>query len=168
MIELKKTDYFNDALHYLGKKGEKLFTLNIGAMDGITFDEMSGYIKMYNFKGLYVEPIPVYYDLLKENYSEGGNLFENSAISDYDGEITMLTIDKSVIDQGLVHPAFLGMSAIYPPKNGLGSEGDREVVKKYGKKITVPCITFDNLLSKHNIENFDVVKIDAEAMITYI
>jgi len=162
MIELKKTDYFNDALHYLGKKGEKLFTLNIGAMDGITFDEMSGYIKMYNFKGLYVEPIPVYYDLLKENYSDGGNLFENSAISDYDGEITMLTIDKSVIDQGLVHPAFLGMSAIYPPKNGLGSDGDREVVKKYGKKITVPCITFDNLLSKHNIENFDVVKIDAE------
>ena len=49
MIELKKTDYFNDALHHLGKKGEKLFTLNIGAMDGITFDEMSGYIKMYNF-----------------------------------------------------------------------------------------------------------------------
>ena len=162
MIELKKTDYFNDALHHLGKRGEKLFTLNIGAMDGITFDEMSGYIKMYNFKGLYVEPIPVYYDLLKENYNDDGNLFENSAISDYDGEITMLTIDKSVIDQGLVHPAFLGMSAVYPPKNGLGSEGDREVVEKYGKKITVPCITFNHLLTKHNIDSFDVVKIDAE------
>ena len=161
-MKLEKTDYFNDALHHLGKKGEKLFTLNIGAMDGLTFDEMSGYIKMYNFTGLYVEPIPVYYELLKENYREEGNLFENSAISNYDGEITMLTIEKSVIDEGLVHPAFLGMSAVYPPKNGLGSEGDREVVEKYGKKITVPCITFKTLLEKHNVKSFDVVKIDAE------
>jgi len=161
-MTLEKTDYFNDALHYLGRKGEKLFTINIGAMDGITFDEMSGYIKMYNFKGLYVEPIPVYYELLKKNYSDEGNLFENSAISEYDGEITMLTIDKTVIDEGKVHPAFLGMSAIYPPKNGLGSEGDKEVVEKYGKKIIVPCITFNNLLEKHSINSFDVVKIDAE------
>jgi hypothetical protein len=54
------------------------------------------------------------------------------------------------------------MSAVYPPKNGLGSEGDREVVEKYGKKITVPCITFKTLLEKHNVKSFDVVKIDAE------
>ena len=161
MIELTKTDYFNDVLHHFGSKGEKLFTINVGAMDGLTFDELCGYSSMYGFKGLFVEPIPVHFESLKNNMGDD-NLFENSAISEYDGEITMLTIDKEPIEKGLIHSCFLGMSAVYPPKNGLGSEGDRDTVEKYGKLITVPCITFPNLLSKHSIESFDVLKIDAE------
>ena len=161
MIELTKTDYFNDVLHHFGSKGEKLFTINVGAMDGLTFDELCGYSSMYGFKGLFVEPIPVHFESLKNNMGDD-NLFENSAISEYDGEITMLTIDKEPIEKGLIHSCFLGMSAVYPPKNGLGGEGDRETVEKYGKLITVPCITFPNLLSKHSIESFDVLKIDAE------
>ena len=161
MIELTKTDYFNDVLHHFGSKGEKLFTINVGAMDGLTFDELCGYSSMYGFKGLFVEPIPVHFESLKNNMGDD-NLFENSAISEYDGEISMLTIDKEPIEKGLIHSCFLGMSAVYPPKNGLGGEGDRETVEKYGKLITVPCITFPNLLSKHSIESFDVLKIDAE------
>jgi hypothetical protein len=35
-------------------------------------------------------------------------MFENSAISDYNGEIDMITIDKEVIDSGLVHSCFYG------------------------------------------------------------
>jgi hypothetical protein len=54
------------------------------------------------------------------------------------------------------------MSAVYPPKNGLGSEGDKEVVEKYGKLVDVPCMTLENLFSKHNITNFDVFKLDTE------
>ena len=161
MIELNKTDYFNDVIHHFGSKGKKLFTINVGAMDGLTFDELCGYSSMYGFKGLFVEPIPVHFESLKNNMGDD-NLFENSAISEYDGEITMLTIDKEPIEKGLIHSCFLGMSAVYPPKNGLGSEGDRDTVEKYGKLITVPCITFPNLLSKHSIESFDVLKIDAE------
>jgi len=54
------------------------------------------------------------------------------------------------------------MSAVYPPKNGLGSEFDRKTVEDYGKLTTVPCITFDTLIKKHQFYNFDIVKIDAE------
>ena len=66
MIELAKTDYFNDVLHHFGAKGEKFFTINIGAMDGLTFDELSGYAHKYDFRGLYVEPIPVHFESLKK------------------------------------------------------------------------------------------------------
>ena len=52
------TDIFDRVLHHYGRKGEKLFSLNIGAMDGVLFDELIGYTTSYNFKGLYVEPIP--------------------------------------------------------------------------------------------------------------
>lgn len=157
-------DFFDSALHYLGdqnKKNGDIFVMNIGSMDGITFDEMHAYTTMYNFKGLYVEPIPYLFEKLTNNI-KGNNLFENSAISDYDGEIEMITIDRKAIDSGLLHSCFYGMSAVYPPKNGLGSEGDKQTVEKYGILLKVPCITFDTLISKHNISKVDVIKIDAE------
>jgi len=52
------TDIFDRVLHHYGRKGEKLFSINIGAMDGVLFDELIGYTNSYDFKGLYVEPIP--------------------------------------------------------------------------------------------------------------
>ena len=156
------SNFFDKGVHYLGSKNQSVFALNIGAMDGVLFDELIGYTNMYNFKGLYVEPIPYLFDKLKNNINGEGNFFENSAISNYNGEIEMIMIDQSVIDQGLVHSCFYGMSAVFPPKNGLGSEFDKPTVDKYGKKISVKCMTFDKLLRKHKIENFDIIKVDAE------
>lgn len=156
------SNFFDKAVHHLGKNNDNVFILNIGAMDGVMFDELIGYTNMYNFKGLYVEPIPYLFDKLKNNIPNEGNFFENSAISDYNGEIEMVTIDKEVIDQGLVHSCFYGMSAVYPPKNGLGSEFDKPTVDKYGQRVSAKCITFDKLLRKHRIDNFDIIKVDAE------
>ena len=156
------SDIFDRVLHYYGRKSSKLFCINIGAMDGVMFDELVGYSKTYGFRGLYVEPIPYLFERLKINLDEEGNLFENAAISTENGTIKMMTIEQSAIDDGLVHPCFYGMSAVYPPKNGLGSEGDRAIVEKWGRIMEVPCVTLETLLSKHNIASFDVVKIDAE------
>lgn len=155
-------NFFDKAVHYLGKNCPDTFIINIGAMDGVMFDELVGYTNTYKFKGIYVEPIPYLFEKLKNNMDNGDSIFENSAISDYNGEIEMLTIDKDVIDKGLVHSCFYGMSAVFPPKNGLGSEGDKLTVEKYGQKINVKCITFEKLLRKNQITKFDIVKIDAE------
>ena len=99
-------NFFDEALHYLGKNNKDIVALNIGSMDGVMFDEMIGYTTMYDYKVLYVEPIPYLFDRLKTNITSNLALFENSAISDYDGEIDMLTIDREVIDKGLVHSCF--------------------------------------------------------------
>ena len=50
-------DFFDKVLHYYGRKGQKLFMINIGAMDGVMFDSMSGYAQIYNSDVLYVEPM---------------------------------------------------------------------------------------------------------------
>jgi FkbM family methyltransferase len=155
-------DIFDKILHHFGSAKESLFVINIGAMDGVMFDDLSGYVSMYNMKGLYVEPIPYLYEKLKTNLSKEGNLFENSAISNYDGTIKMMTINRNAIDNSMVHPCFYGMSSIYPPRNGLASEGDRQTVQSYGELIDVNCITFNTLVKKHNITNIDVISIDAE------
>jgi len=155
-------NFFDKSVHYLGKNQQDTFVINIGAMDGVLFDELIGYTNTYDFTGLYVEPINYLFEKLKKNLDNGKNLFENSAISDYDGQITMMTIDQNVIDSGLVHNCFYGMSAVVPAKNGLGSEFDRPTVEKYGKLVNVNCIKLDTLFREHNIEKFDVIKIDAE------
>lgn len=156
------SNFFDKALHFLGKQKKEIVALNIGAMDGVMFDEMYGYSSMYDYKVLYVEPIPYLFNRLVSNVKTPKSLFENSAISDYDGVIDMLTIDRDAIDNGKVHSCFYGMSAVYPPKNGLGSEFDKQTVDSYGKIVSVNCITFKTLLEKHNLTNFDIVKVDAE------
>jgi len=156
-------DFFDKVLHYYGRKGEKLFMINIGAMDGVLFDSMSGYADMYNSDVLYVEPMKPHFDrLVKHKGGNSGNKFENSAISDYNGTINMKTIPIEIVDQGLVHQAFYGMSVIDPTKNGMGSEGDREVVEKYAVDVEVNCITWDTLVKKHDIDYFDVLSVDTE------
>jgi FkbM family methyltransferase len=155
-------NYSDKALHYLGKTGAKVVSIAIGAMDGIMFDDFSAYINMYQFSTLYVEPMPEMFRRLRENITDPIHKFENAAISTYNGEIEMMTIDTAAIDSKILHECFYGMSAVYPPKNGLGSEGDRATVEKYGKVVKVPCMTLQSLLDKHYINKIDIFKTDTE------
>lgn len=96
-------NFFDKVLHYYGKKGEKLFMINIGAMDGTMFDSMSAYADVYNSDVLYVEPMKPHFDRLVQNKSKNpNNKFENSAISDYNGTVTMKTIPIEVDRKSVV------------------------------------------------------------------
>jgi FkbM family methyltransferase len=157
---------FDHALRYLGLSGVQASFVVIGAMDGISFDEFHSHVRNYRWSGLLVEPIPEQFRRLVSNYTAIGcspdNRYENSAIAEHDGAIRMLTIRQEAIDGGKVHECFGGMSAIYPPRNGLASEGDAETVRRYGELIEVPCITLQTLLERHRVESFDMLCIDAE------
>ena len=55
--------------------------VQIGANDGLRFDELRSFIIEFNTKALLVEPIPEYFKL-KNNYKDQKNIIlENSAIS---------------------------------------------------------------------------------------
>jgi FkbM family methyltransferase len=160
------SNLFDHTLRYLGLSGVPASFVVIGAMDGISFDEFHGYVRDYRWSGVMVEPIPEQFRRLVANYTAIGcspdNRYENSAIAEYDGAIQMLTIHQEAVDSGMVHECFGGMSAIYPPRNGLGSEGDAETVRRYGQIIEVPCITLHTLLERHRVEAIDILCVDAE------
>lgn len=157
---------YEQGLHFLGRKKFNPSIVVIGAMDGISFDELAGYIRHYQWSGLFVEPIEYQFNRLRKYYGSleyiPENRYENSAIADFNGEIEMLHIDMAVVERGEVHSCFGGMSAIYPPRNGLASEGDAEIVSKFGRKIKVPCLTLPTLLKKHGINHIDVLQLDTE------
>lgn len=154
---------YDTVLEKLGKeKGSNLFFLNIGAMDGVTFDDSWKHVDQYGFKTLYVEPIPVQFEKLKKNVEGKNVILENCAISSYDGTIQMITIDPAPINSQELHSCFHGLSAVYPPKNGLSDAENAQIVEKYGRLVMVPCMTLETLFTKHSIEHIDAVSIDAE------
>lgn len=153
-------------LHHMGRTGFQPFVVVIGAMDGVSFDDFHGYLTMYQWSGLFVEPIPEQFRRLQGNHvrlgSAGGNRYENCAIAEHDGTIQMLTINQDAVDAGTVHPCFGGMSTIYPPRNGLASPEDAGTVAAHGELVEVACLTLPTLFRRHAVDRVDVLCLDAE------
>ena len=69
--------------------------VQIGANDGLRFDELRSFIIKFNTKALLVEPIPEHFLNLKNNYKVQKNiLLENSAISINEEDRLMFKVDK--------------------------------------------------------------------------
>jgi FkbM family methyltransferase len=149
----------------VGKNFPEAQVLQIGAMDGINFDDTRGFLDMYRWKSLLVEPVPAIFNELKENFKDRDNyIFEQCAITEENGEIKMLTVPPDVIEREGLHPGYKGMSALYPLRNGFGSDYQRDIDVKaqFGVDIMVPTLTLNSLLDKHNIQNVDILICDAE------
>ena len=153
-------------LHHMGRTGLQPFLVVIGAMDGVSYDEFHGYILSYRWSGLFVEPMPEQFRRLQRNYAQlpepPPNLYENSAVAAHDGTIRMLTINQDAVDEGDVDPSFGGMSAIFPPKNGLASAADAATVARYGEIVEVNCVTLATLFARHAVDRVDLLCVDAE------
>lgn len=158
-------DIISKTLHHIGQKNSNAFVVQIGAMDGIGFDDTRGFLDMYKWPALLVEPIPEIFTELKYNFRDRDNyIFEQCAITEQDGEVEMLTIPKIAIERESLHPGYKGMSALYPLKNGFGTtyQRDIDVKNNFGINIKVPSLSFNSLLKKHNIESFDILICDVE------
>ncbi len=158
-------DLISKTLHYIGKNHPDAYVIQIGAMDGINFDDTRGFLDMYKWDSLLIEPIPAIFNELKENFKDRNNyIFEQCAITEQDGEVEMLTIPVEIVEKEGLHPGYKGMSALYPLKNGFGSDYQRDIDVKaqFGVNLKVPSLTFDSLLKKHNIKQFDILICDAE------
>jgi len=158
-------DLISKTLHYIGEKYPNATIIQIGAMDGISFDDTRGFLDLYKWKCLLVEPIPSLFEELKNNFKDRDNYtFEQCAVAEHSGEVEMLTIPNEIIEREGLHPGYKGMSVLYPLKNGFGStyQRDIDVKNQFGTKIRVPALTFKSLLEKHNIQEFDILLCDAE------
>ena len=142
---------------------ESIFTENkineliqIGANDGVSFDELNFFIKKYKTKSLLVEPIKENFNLLKENYKDLNFInFENSAIS-INNEISYLyKVDPQYINKYGSHiPAIPSFD-----KKHLINHG---VKNKHIITEKVNSISIVDLINKHKFNNLDLLFIDCE------
>lgn len=135
------------------------FFIQIGANDGVSGDFFSKHAMERKVHGILVEPVPYLFQKLKENLKKNENLiFENIAISDFDGEADFFSIRQGD----------------YESKYDLAQLGsfNKEVIMKHAYmcdslqdlivKIKVRCMTLNSLLNKYRIKNLPVLVIDTE------
>jgi len=129
--------------------------IEIGACDFNNLD-------IYLDKGrvIFVEPIPEYRESLKRKIGNHSNaVFEDSAISSYDGFLDMTYIlPDTAADwwvKGISHASFSSSNLI-----------NRNIQQGFNigtpASITVPCLTLNSFLSKHQVEEIELLQIDVE------
>jgi FkbM family methyltransferase len=135
------------------------FFVQIGANDGVTHDFLHDYIRAYRWRGILVEPVPAYCDLLRARYQGvPAVVIEQSAISSFEGTRTLYRID----DPAAELPAWSkGLASLH-----------LDVIKKHRWLIPdledaivaepVCCITLATLIRKHQVEKIDLLSVDTE------
>jgi FkbM family methyltransferase len=133
--------------------------VEIGANDGKKNDPLYYYIIKYGWRGILVEPDPVNFKKLKENYqSVDGMHFENSGIGPEQGVMLFYKI-KDITDQ---EPGWYDQIGSFDKKTFLenisfGKGLDQRIVAD-----PLPVISFDQLLEKYNFGTPNLLHLDAE------
>src|SRR6476660_496606 len=93
---LLKLDFDHVLSRYLvhDKPAGDFFFIQIGAFDGILCDPLVKYLKMYDWKGIMIEPQPSPFKNLSEMYRDRPEIkVKNAAISNSVGQATLYTLE---------------------------------------------------------------------------
>ena len=142
---------------------DEVFVLKIGANDGVASDPIADFLlNDRRYRGLLVEPIPLYAKMLSANYEGTGRFkIEQAAIAAEDSKTAMFYVEEKATDsKGQAIPEWLrGVASL-----------DRAHVEKhllpemYGaiRETTVNCLSVASLLARNKVHNVDLLQIDAE------
>lgn len=140
-VELRHYPLFRRAIHTLVRSGPKPFFVQIGANNGIDFDDLFQIVTDYELPGIVVEPLPYYFDALVQVYKRHGTIRPLRAALHPSAESELIyTIDPAMPDAGWQH--------------GLGSFS-RAHLLAYGvppeaiRAEKVPCVSLDTLVREH-------------------
>ena len=130
--------------------------IQIGANDGSFGDPVRRYIQNFPWTGILVEPQPDVFERLRANYADAHDrlIFENAAIAEGMDHIDMYRPRPAGQDD--VYAA--SVSSIDPEVTArqLG------VKKSELERISVPCLTLNQLIERHPMPNIDLLQIDTE------
>ena len=160
-------DPFEVLLERLANTLPDVFFVEIGAMDGKSFDSLYATARKHHWRGMLVEPLKDLFQRLKDNYEHDPDLiFENVAISDTVGTRMIYRVPLHVVETGLVPDWAAGISSFYNDRNAIGGvrtdPGEFARISPLITEEAVDCVPLHHLLHKHDISRIDVVQIDTE------
>jgi FkbM family methyltransferase len=152
---------FDNYVHELNARlGDRLFFVEVGAMDGVSHDALHPHIIANpDWSGILVEPLPDMFAMLKETYKGRKNLkFEKAAITSRNGhrQITRIPLEKS----NRVLPFWTDGIATLRPDTHIIHRYD--YLKPHAVKESIRTITFKKLVDKHGIKQIDIFQSDTE------
>lgn len=133
----------------------------IGAMDGISHDNIFDRLKdETDYKAYFIEPIPYYFDRLKENIKQLDNAIAyNLFISDNDVSVEMAYVKPEWISKD---SSFLdGCSSMIENGEPL-NRYLKELPKSILQTISVSSMTFDKFCEWYDIKDIYYLQLDTE------
>ena len=155
---LSEISYLNidKLLWFLFEKKKIKNLIQVGANDGLRFDKLNKFIKKYYPLAILVEPIINDFNDLKKNYKGYKNIFfENVAISDNNQIKYLYKIKSDKIS--LYDDHVRGLNSF--EFNHLIKHG---VKAQHIEKEEIKSLQIKDLIKKYNLNNLDLLMIDAE------
>jgi FkbM family methyltransferase len=145
-----------------------LFFMQIGANDGAFADPIYHLVKQHHWRGILVEPQPVAFQRLQQNYDgEDQLIFENAIVSRSPGMMKFYTVQQP---EGVELPLWLEQSASLDRQKLSGALFYWKNVEKYPgipdnfesliNELDLPAVTIEDLLQKHQAPQLDLLVID--------
>jgi FkbM family methyltransferase len=140
----------------LQRMPERCSVLEIGAMDGVRFDELREHILTRNWDAILVEPLADMFEILVKNYRSCPNVrCANVAITNVSGPVTMYRVTPETAAKGGHDDWVLGLSAV----------SKSFLLEMYEGLVTeeiVAGVTFAEFVASYDLHHIDVLQIDTE------
>lgn len=141
--------------------------LQVGAMDGVSFDPIHRHVCRHGWSGILVEPLPDMQARLQENYAGiPGLAFAPVALADASGTVAMQRVRAQAVGgDGL--PAWAdGIASLAPERNALGGrkidEAQHRWLRRETETVSVEALSFADFSRRYAVERLDVLQIDVE------
>ncbi len=154
-MEIVQKSYFNKRLNKL-LQNPSFFFIQVGAHDGVRFDDLYQKVTSINVHGIVIEPLQKYFDRLKMNYEDYPNVIPlNIALHPTDREVLIHHVDPAM--ENKLEPWSGGLGSIHKDHHN-----KTNIPNKYMITSTVASQTFMELITSYNVQNIDLLQIDVE------
>jgi FkbM family methyltransferase len=152
-------EVFDPIVSAQAMRSPEFFFVQVGANDGIRRDPLRSIVLAHHVAGLCVEPLPDMFERLRTNYaSEPQVRFEQVAIAPKAGWLALYRFRADAPVDDYMH----GWATFDGAR--LRVEARKLGLERYLEKVSVPAITFQDLLRKHQIGRVSLLQVDTEGM----
>jgi FkbM family methyltransferase len=136
--------------------------LQIGANDGISTDPFREFMIRPNVRGIAVEPVPEYFELMQASYVRYPNVIpENHAIGYPSAHLPFYAYSSAYLDSKGRTPDLAGLAGFSRDKlvAGLQPSDDPSTCIQ---ELIIPVHTVEEVMARHGFSSFDCLFIDCE------
>lgn len=152
---------FDDLLELQCSRTREFSALVVGAFDGVENDPAARFLMTRHCRAVFVEPQPLPFSRLTQRIAgRAGQNAVNAAIDRETGTRDLYSIPHDI--DGL--PAWTEQLASFQREHITKHEDQVPGLSKYIETISVPTLSFDDLLDKFQLRELDLLQIDAEGM----
>ncbi len=154
--EITKIDKFKQLLTETYKKSENFKFMQIGANDGVRFDNLYDFVTQRRCSGIVVEPLKFYFEKLKHNYRQYPDIIPvNLAIHSTETKAVIHHVDPEKLD--LVSSNKQGIGSLDPDHHKKSQTPSEYMIAE-----EVECVHVMDLIHQYNLLPLDLLQIDVE------